>query len=125
MTPITHVEGRRLALSNLEKVLYPATGTTKGEVLQYYARTATPLLAHLVGRPVSFLRYPDGPEGQVFFAKNVPPGTPDCPVSSTLRPPGYARSFTRRAPLISSISVPERPWSRSSAGSPGTGWSKS
>ncbi|NUS06538.1 MAG: ATP-dependent DNA ligase [Nonomuraea sp.] len=77
MTPITEVEGRRLALSNLEKVLYPATGFTKGEVLHYYATTAEVLLPHLRDRPVSFLRYPDGPDGQVFFTKNVPPGTPD------------------------------------------------
>ncbi|MFE0675586.1 non-homologous end-joining DNA ligase [Streptomyces sp. NPDC058867] len=77
MTPITEVEGRRLALSNLEKVLYPATGFTKGEVLHYYATTAAVLLPHLRDRPLSFLRYPDGPDGQVFFTKNVPPGTPD------------------------------------------------
>lgn len=77
MTPITEVEGRRIALSNLEKVLYPATGFTKGELLHYYATTADVLLPHLRDRPVSFLRYPDGPEGQVFFTKNVPPGTPD------------------------------------------------
>ncbi|MEU8701289.1 non-homologous end-joining DNA ligase [Streptomyces sp. NPDC048680] len=77
MTPITEVEGRRLTLSNLDKVLYPATGTTKGEVLHYYAATAADaLLAHLRERPVSFLRYPDGPDGQRFFAKNPPPGTP-------------------------------------------------
>ncbi|MFJ2767955.1 non-homologous end-joining DNA ligase [Streptomyces sp. NPDC087300] len=76
MTPITEVEGRRLALSNLEKVLYPVGGFTKGELLHYYAGTAGALLAHLYNRPVSFLRYPDGPEGQRFFAKNVPPGTP-------------------------------------------------
>ncbi|WP_369190182.1 non-homologous end-joining DNA ligase [Streptomyces sp. R08] len=77
MTPITEVEGRRLALSNLDKVLYPATGFTKGEVLHYYATTAGVLLPQLRDRPVSFLRYPDGPDGQVFFTKNVPPGTPD------------------------------------------------
>jgi bifunctional non-homologous end joining protein LigD len=77
MTPITEVEGRRLALSNLEKVLYPATGFTKGELLHYYATTADALLPHLRDRPVSFLRYPDGPDGQVFFTKNVPPGTPE------------------------------------------------
>ncbi|MHC3472394.1 non-homologous end-joining DNA ligase [Streptomyces sp. 7R007] len=77
MTPITEVDGRRLALSNLEKVLYPASGFTKGEVLHYYASTADALLPHLRDRPVSFLRYPDGPDGQLFFAKNVPPGTPD------------------------------------------------
>ncbi|MGY3679705.1 non-homologous end-joining DNA ligase [Streptomyces sp. TE33382] len=77
MTPITEVEGRRLALSNLDKVLYPATGTTKGEVLHYYAATAAgALLPHLRDRPVSFLRYPDGPGGQLFFTKNPPPGTP-------------------------------------------------
>ncbi|QES43823.1 ATP-dependent DNA ligase [Streptomyces venezuelae] len=77
MTPITEVEGRRLALRNLDKVLYPASGFTKAEVLHYYASTADALLPHLRDRPVSFLRYPDGPDGQQFFSKNVPPGTPD------------------------------------------------
>jgi bifunctional non-homologous end joining protein LigD len=73
---LTEVEGRRLPLTNLDKVLYPATGTTKGEVLHYYAAHAGTLIAHLQGRPLSFLRYPDGPEGQLFFSKNIPPGTP-------------------------------------------------
>ncbi|MFF8724959.1 non-homologous end-joining DNA ligase [Streptomyces sp. NPDC015171] len=77
MTPITEVEGRRVALSNLEKVLYPETGFTKGELLHYYATTAAALLPHLRDRAVSFLRYPDGPTGQRFFTKNVPPGTPE------------------------------------------------
>ncbi|WP_411101891.1 non-homologous end-joining DNA ligase [Streptomyces sp. cmx-4-9] len=77
MTPITLVEGRRITLSNLDKVLYPETGFTKGEVLHYYATVARPLLAHVHDRPVSFLRYPDGPDGQLFFTKNPPPGTPD------------------------------------------------
>lgn len=77
MTPITEVEGRRVALSNLEKVLYPESGFTKGEVLHYYATVADALLPHLRDRPVSFLRYPDGPDGQVFFTKNVPRGTPE------------------------------------------------
>ncbi|MEV0443979.1 non-homologous end-joining DNA ligase [Streptomyces spectabilis] len=76
MTPITEVEGRRLALSNLDKVLYPASGFTKGEVLHYYATAADVLLPELRDRPVSFLRFPDGPEGQRFFTKNVLPGTP-------------------------------------------------
>jgi bifunctional non-homologous end joining protein LigD len=77
MAPITEVEGRRVALSNLEKVLYPATGFTKAELLHYYATVAEVLLPHLRDRPVSFLRYPDGPDGQRFFTKNVPPGTPE------------------------------------------------
>ncbi|MFF5445004.1 non-homologous end-joining DNA ligase [Streptomyces sp. NPDC012888] len=76
MTPVTSVEGRRLSLSNLDKVLYPETGFTKGEVLHYYATVADTLLAHIHDRAVSFLRYPDGPEGQLFFTKNPPPGTP-------------------------------------------------
>ncbi|WP_455354092.1 non-homologous end-joining DNA ligase [Streptomyces sp. SYSU K217416] len=76
MTPITEVEGRRLALSNLDKIIYPESGFTKGEVLHYYATVAGALLPHLRNRPVSFLRYPDGVEGQKFFTKNPPPGTP-------------------------------------------------
>ncbi|MBT2453860.1 non-homologous end-joining DNA ligase [Streptomyces sp. ISL-86] len=76
MAPITMVEGRRIPLSNLDKVLYPETGFTKGEVLHYYATVAESLLAHVHNRPVSFLRYPDGPDGQRFFTKNPPPGTP-------------------------------------------------
>ncbi|MEU5162655.1 non-homologous end-joining DNA ligase [Streptomyces sp. NPDC020875] len=76
MTPITEVAGRRVALSNLDKVIHPATGTTKGELVHYYAVTAEALLPHLRDRPVSFLRYPDGPDGQRFFTKNPPPGTP-------------------------------------------------
>jgi bifunctional non-homologous end joining protein LigD len=75
--PITEVEGRRLALSNLDKVLYPETGWTKGEAIHYYASVADAVLPHLDGRPLSFLRYPDGVEATAFFAKNVPPGTPD------------------------------------------------
>ncbi|WP_317445373.1 non-homologous end-joining DNA ligase [Streptomyces collinus] len=77
MTPITEVDGRRVALSNLEKVLYPETGFTKGELVHYYATTAAVMLPHLRDRAVSFLRFPDGPDGQRFFAKNVPPGTPE------------------------------------------------
>ncbi|MEU4149660.1 non-homologous end-joining DNA ligase [Streptomyces sp. NPDC026659] len=77
MTPVTEVAGRRVTLSNLDKVLYPESGFTKGELLHYYATTADVLLPHLRDRAVSFLRYPDGPGGQVFFTKNVPPGTPD------------------------------------------------
>ncbi|WP_183095252.1 non-homologous end-joining DNA ligase [Nocardioides stalactiti] len=70
------VEGRTLKLSNLEKVLYPATGTTKGEVLDYYARISPVLLPHLAGRPVTRIRWPHGVQTMSFFEKNVPPGTP-------------------------------------------------
>jgi bifunctional non-homologous end joining protein LigD len=92
MPPITEVEGRRVTLTNLEKVLHPATGFTKGEVLHYYASVADVLLPHLRDRPVSFLRYPDGPDGQRFFTKNVPPGTPDWVTTAEVpRSAGAAR----------------------------------
>jgi bifunctional non-homologous end joining protein LigD len=70
------VEGRTLKLSNLDKVLYPRTGTTKGEVLDYYARIAPVLLPHLKDRAVTRIRWPHGVEGQSFFEKNAPAGTP-------------------------------------------------
>ena len=57
-----------MALSNLDKVLYPETGFTKGEVIDFYARVADVLLPHLRDRPISFKRYPDGVEGEGFFA---------------------------------------------------------
>ncbi|NJQ06889.1 non-homologous end-joining DNA ligase [Streptomyces lonarensis] len=79
---VTEVEGRRLTLTNLDKVIHPATGTTKGELVHHYAVNAGTLLPHLHDRPLSFLRYPDGPGGQRFFTKNVPPGTPGWVKSS-------------------------------------------
>ncbi|WP_340688392.1 DNA ligase D [Amycolatopsis coloradensis] len=66
---------RRLTLSNLDKVLYP-DGFTKGEVINYYSRIAPVLLPHLAGRPVTFIRFPDGVGGEQFFEKNVPHGAP-------------------------------------------------
>ncbi len=70
------VEGRTLRLTNLEKVMYPRTGTTKGEVLNYYARIAPVLLPHLADRAVTRIRWPHGVEGPSFFEKNAPGGTP-------------------------------------------------
>src|SRR6478736_4970989 len=70
------VDGRTLRLSNLDKVLFPRTGTTKGEVLDYYARISPVLLPHLHGRAVTRIRWPHGVESGSFFEKNVPAGTP-------------------------------------------------
>jgi bifunctional non-homologous end joining protein LigD len=71
------VEGRELALTNLAKVLYPADGFTKGEVLDYYQRISALLVPHVKGRPMTLKRYPDGVDGQSFFAKHAPAGLPD------------------------------------------------
>lgn len=73
---LVDVEGRTLRISNLDKVMYPATGTTKGEVLQYYARIAPTLLPHLADRAVTRIRWPHGTGGSSFFEKNAPSGTP-------------------------------------------------
>ncbi len=70
------VEGRTLKISNLGKVLYPRTGTTKGEVLNYYATVAPVLLPHLKDRAVTRIRWPHGVEDMSFFEKNIPGGTP-------------------------------------------------
>lgn len=70
------VEGRRMRLSSLDKVMYPGTGTTKAEVLDYYARISPVLLPHLAGRPVTRVRFPHGVGDVQFFEKNIPAGTP-------------------------------------------------
>jgi len=74
---ITEVGGRRLTLTNLDKVLYPEAGFTKADVISYYVHVAPVLLPHLSDRPVTFVRYPDGVGGQSFFEKRVPRGAPD------------------------------------------------
>lgn len=82
------VEGRHLSLSNLDKVLYPETGFTKGEVIEYYTRIAPVLLPHLAGRPLTVKRYPNGVDGAYFFEKNAPRGTPKWVRTVTLPVPG-------------------------------------
>jgi bifunctional non-homologous end joining protein LigD len=71
------VEGRILRLSNLDKVMYPKTGFTKGDLIDYYVRVAPVLLPHLHGRPLTLKRYPDGVEGQHFYEKQCPSHRPD------------------------------------------------
>jgi len=71
------VDGRSLALTNLEKVLYPASGFTKGEVIDYYVQVSEPVVSHLTDRPATRKRWPDGVGSEYFFEKNTPRGTPD------------------------------------------------
>ena len=82
------VDGRHLSLSNLDKVLYPETGFTKGEVIDYYTRIAPVLLPHLANRPLTAKRYPNGVDGAFFFEKNAPRGTPSWVRTVTLPVPG-------------------------------------
>ncbi len=85
------VDGRRLQVSNLDKVMYPATETTKGEVLNYYARMAPVLLPHLADRPVTRIRWPHGTNGPSFFEKNLPQGAPSW-LRSVVVPTSGSRS---------------------------------
>jgi bifunctional non-homologous end joining protein LigD len=71
------VEGRRLSLSNLDKVLYPEVGFTKGQVIDYYTRIAPAVLPHLRDRPLTLKRYPNGVEGQYFYEKRCPSHAPE------------------------------------------------
>jgi bifunctional non-homologous end joining protein LigD len=86
------VEDRTLTLSNLHKVLYPATGFTKGEVIDYYTRIAPVLLPHIQSRPLTLKRYPDGVDGKSFFEKNAPSHAPDWVRRVTLPTPGSTKA---------------------------------
>ncbi len=71
------VEGRKLAVSNLDKVLYPKAGFTKGELINYYIQIAPVLLPHLKNRPLTLKRYPNGVDAPFFYEKNCPSHRPD------------------------------------------------
>jgi bifunctional non-homologous end joining protein LigD len=70
------VEGKKLPVSNLDKILYPKVGFTKGQVIDYYIRIAPVLLPHLKDRPLTMKRYPDGVEGEFFYEENCPSHRP-------------------------------------------------
>ena len=71
------IEGRELRISNLDKVLYPEAGTTKAEVINYYARIAPVMVPHLEARGITLRRFPDGVDGQSFFEKRCPSHRPE------------------------------------------------
>jgi bifunctional non-homologous end joining protein LigD len=86
------VDGRKLVLSNLDKVLYPAARFTKAQVIDYYQRIAPVLLPHIAGRTVTIKRYPDGVDGNFFFQKNAPAGRPDFVPTGRVPSPGSTKS---------------------------------
>ncbi|TWP34731.1 non-homologous end-joining DNA ligase [Leekyejoonella antrihumi] len=94
------VAGRRLRISNLDKLLYPGTETTKGEVLHYYTQVSGPLLAVLADRPVTRVRWPDGTGGPSFFEKNIPSGAPSWLNRVTLSASGSRTSDDVTYPLV-------------------------
>ena len=86
------IEGHDLELSNLDKLMYPAAGFTKGEVVDYYTRIAPVLLPHLKDRALTRIRYPNGVDGAHFFEKNAPGGTPSWVRLETLPVPGSTKA---------------------------------
>lgn len=96
---LVQVGGRRLRLTNLQKVLYPATGTTKGEVIDYYSRIAPVLIPHVSGRPVTRIRWPEGTDHDSFFAKDLERGAP----SWVRRLPIPHSSGTKDYPLVGDV----------------------
>jgi len=74
---LVEIAGKHLSLTNLDKVLYPAAGFTKGQVIDYYARIAPVLVPHLAGRPLTLKRYPEGVDQEYFFEKNATKHRPD------------------------------------------------
>ncbi|MEE6272932.1 non-homologous end-joining DNA ligase [Georgenia sp. MJ206] len=95
------IDGRRLRLTNLSKVLYPVTGTTKAEVIAYYAEIAPVMLPHCAGRVATRKRWPNGvgtadEPGQMFFQKNLDDSTPDWVVRAALE----HSSRTAEYPLV-------------------------
>lgn len=77
MDSIVEIQGRQLKLTNLEKVLYPAVGFTKQQVIDYYVRIAPAMIPHLAGRALTRKRYPNGVDEDFFYEKNAPQHRPD------------------------------------------------
>jgi bifunctional non-homologous end joining protein LigD len=93
---VVELDGRELTLSNLDKVIYPATGFRKAQVIDYVHRIAPAMLPHLAGRPPTLLRAPDGPAGNRFFEKNCPNHHPSWVETS----PGYEATGGTRGCII-------------------------
>ncbi len=90
---LVDVEGKRLRLSNLDKVMYPETGFTKAQVIDYYSRVAPYLLPHLKDRPVTLRRWPDGVTGQPFYEKNAARHAPEWLRKVRVETPGSTRGY--------------------------------
>lgn len=88
---LVEVEGRRLRLTNLDKVLYPDAGFTKAQVIDYYSRVAPVMLPHLKDRPVTLRRFPDGVTGQPFYEKNASRNAPEWIRAVRIETPGSTR----------------------------------
>jgi bifunctional non-homologous end joining protein LigD len=95
------IDGRQLTLSNLDKVLYPAAGFRKVDVIDYYRSIAPAMLPHLRGRPPTLVRAPDGPAGNRFFEKNCPGHRPQWVDTS----PGYEATGGTKGCIVADVAT--------------------
>jgi bifunctional non-homologous end joining protein LigD len=93
-TQTIEIEGKQLSLTNLDQVLYPATGFTKGQVIDYYARIAPVLVPHLSGHPLTLKRYPGGVDQEFFFEKNATKHRPDWVKTTPIWSEGNQRTVS-------------------------------
>jgi bifunctional non-homologous end joining protein LigD len=100
------IDGRRLSLSNLDKVLYPEAGFTKGHVIEYYTRVAPYVLGHLRGRPLTLKRYPNGVNETFFYEKQCPAHRPDWVRTAAV----YSRSNDRTIDFCLADDLPTLVW---------------
>ena len=103
---IVEVQGRKLKLTNLEKVLYPTAGFTKGQVVDFYVQIAPVLVPHLAGRPLTMKRYPEGVDQEYFFEKNAPVHRPDWMKTA----PVWSESNHRTIHFILANDLPTLVW---------------
>src|SRR3989475_10868782 len=92
-SPLVEIQGRHLKLTNLDKVLYPSAGFTKGQVIDYYARIAPVLVPHLNARPLTLKRYPNGVDEQFFFEKNATKHRPEWVKTAPIWSEGNRRTI--------------------------------
>jgi bifunctional non-homologous end joining protein LigD len=90
------IDGRKLELSNLDKVLYPEAGFTKAQVIDYYTRIAPVMLPHLADRPLTLHRFPNGTGAKGFYEKQCPDHRPDWVATTSIRARGVGRFGERR-----------------------------
>jgi bifunctional non-homologous end joining protein LigD len=103
----TEVDGRRLSLSNLDKVLYPDADFTKAAIIDYYARIAAVMVPHLADRPLTMRRYPNGVAASSFFEKNVPSSAPSWVKSVTV--PSTSSRSTSKSESVTHVVCDDRP----------------
>jgi bifunctional non-homologous end joining protein LigD len=100
------IDGHTLSLSNLDKVLYPEAGFTKGHVIDYYTRVAPAVLGHLRGRPLTLKRYPNGVDESFFYEKQCPSHRPDWVRTAAV----YSRSNDRTIDFCLADDLPTLVW---------------